>query len=564
MQMAMEDLDIARTKQTMEVLSGFLHNTKRTVEQLCEGHSLSSMQASKQRRTITNSAFGMIPMLDKGYSHDTMAHQVLNKPEQLQRWSFSSQSSNLNERISERRGDHSSEVTGLGFQRFPEAEMERAVGFFLNDMRKTVDTWCSRYRLLVEGKAPIEEMPQSMQLDMQVMNQLGFGPDADHHSVMADLDDRDNEVLLPYAQNRCLVAKPFVKKVTSGMRGVKRKPSNARANRKRPRAANCSSQAKNTSIAQSLDLSQQDMVVGQEPILSEGQLGCKKLDNNEHLKSTAPNNSETGGGKTEEGAIMKFGSLELDEKSAADVESPVQTDELTIRPHHYKVEVVESPDWLPKGWITELKTRSTGGSAGCRDKYYYDPVSKRRCRSQKEVFCFLQTGKLGRYKRKHQPANKMLDLDLEQQINSTSEMLAAEKEEAPGVRSTPQPYNQDSTSGTLEIFPGTVQRGWGGGTFLPYRPGQTADILYDSLTNLSRPGLDQYRYMDPSSSKSSADKSLNASRPWFLANAEFSRGALIDSIDVDTGIDRAVGQGFGRDRRGAPKRAKKSTKRAVS
>ncbi|KAI5055838.1 hypothetical protein GOP47_0029359 [Adiantum capillus-veneris] len=514
--MATEDLDMARRKQTMEVLSGFLHNTKRTVEQLCEGHSLASMQASKQRTTVVTSAFGTHSTLDKGLSHDAMAHHVLSKPEQAQRWSFSSPSCTVNERFPEKRGDHSNEVTALGFRRFPESEMERAVGFFLNDMRKTVDSWCSRYRLLTE-----------------------------------DLDDRDNEVLLPYAQNRQIMAKPLVKKVTAGSRGVKRKPPSARANRKRPRAS--------TKTAQSLDLSHQDMVVVQEPISFEG-----KLDNHEHLKNTALNNHETGGGNTDVGAIVKFGSLELDEKSAVDVESPVQTDELTIRPHHYKVEVVESPDWLPKGWITELKTRSTGGSAGCKDKYYFDPISKRRCRSQKEVFCFLQTGKLGRYKKKHQPANRVLGLDLEQQISNGSDMQVAEKEEVSGMRSTPQHYNQDSTSGPLGIFPGTVQRGWGGGTFLPDRPGQTVDLLYDSLTNLSRPGLDQYRYMDPSSSKSSTDKSLNASRPWFLANAEGSTGALIDRIEVDNGIDRA--QGFGRGRRGgegAPKRARKSTKRAV-
>jgi hypothetical protein len=33
-----------------------------------------------------------------------------------------------------------------------------------------------------------------------------------------------------------------------------------------------------------------------------------------------------------------------------------------------KVEVIESPDWLPYGWITEMKTRGTGSSAGSTDK----------------------------------------------------------------------------------------------------------------------------------------------------------------------------------------------------
>lgn len=36
-----------------------------------------------------------------------------------------------------------------------------------------------------------------------------------------------------------------------------------------------------------------------------------------------------------------------------------------------KVEVIESPDWLPHGWITEMKTRGTGSSAGSTDKVIF-------------------------------------------------------------------------------------------------------------------------------------------------------------------------------------------------
>ncbi|XP_011624096.1 uncharacterized protein LOC18436098 isoform X1 [Amborella trichopoda] len=61
---------------------------------------------------------------------------------------------------------------------------------------------------------------------------------------------------------------------------------------------------------------------------------------------------------------------------------------------------VSSPDWLPAGWITEIKVRANGLTAGTKDKYFYDPVSKRKFRSKKEVFSFLETGKLGRYKPK--------------------------------------------------------------------------------------------------------------------------------------------------------------------
>uniref|UniRef100_A0A0D6QZI1 MBD domain-containing protein n=2 Tax=Araucaria cunninghamii TaxID=56994 RepID=A0A0D6QZI1_ARACU len=63
-------------------------------------------------------------------------------------------------------------------------------------------------------------------------------------------------------------------------------------------------------------------------------------------------------------------------------------------------EIIDSPDWLPPGWRTELKTREAGSSAGLKDKYYYDPVSQRRFRSKVEVLTYLETGKVGRHRPK--------------------------------------------------------------------------------------------------------------------------------------------------------------------
>ena len=40
----------------------------------------------------------------------------------------------------------------------------------------------------------------------------------------------------------------------------------------------------------------------------------------------------------------------------------------SYQPSVRKVEVIESPNWLPHGWITEMKTRGTGSSAGAKDK----------------------------------------------------------------------------------------------------------------------------------------------------------------------------------------------------
>eukprot|EP00249_Psilotum_nudum_P020021 c27524_g1_i1 orf=799-2280(-) len=63
-------------------------------------------------------------------------------------------------------------------------------------------------------------------------------------------------------------------------------------------------------------------------------------------------------------------------------------------------EIIESPDWLPPGWITEVKTRKSGSTAGSKDKYYLEPVSCHRFRSKNEVLRYLQTGQISRYRSK--------------------------------------------------------------------------------------------------------------------------------------------------------------------
>ncbi|KAI5072895.1 hypothetical protein GOP47_0013001 [Adiantum capillus-veneris] len=68
-----------------------------------------------------------------------------------------------------------------------------------------------------------------------------------------------------------------------------------------------------------------------------------------------------------------------------------------------RVRIIDSPDWLPTGWITEVKTRMAGSTAGTTDKYYKDPVTGRRFRSKNEVLSFLQTGRLCRNKPQFRP-----------------------------------------------------------------------------------------------------------------------------------------------------------------
>ncbi|KAH9304425.1 hypothetical protein KI387_008829, partial [Taxus chinensis] len=61
-------------------------------------------------------------------------------------------------------------------------------------------------------------------------------------------------------------------------------------------------------------------------------------------------------------------------------------------------EVIANPQWLPNSWITELKIRKSGSSAGHVDKYYLEPVNGMKFRSRAEVTRFLETG--SRYKPK--------------------------------------------------------------------------------------------------------------------------------------------------------------------
>ncbi|XP_074289950.1 methyl-CpG-binding domain-containing protein 5-like [Silene latifolia] len=59
------------------------------------------------------------------------------------------------------------------------------------------------------------------------------------------------------------------------------------------------------------------------------------------------------------------------------------------------------PDWLPPGWLFKETLRTSGASAGSKDKYFIDPASNRRFRSKKEVFQYLETGTTPKQKRKN-------------------------------------------------------------------------------------------------------------------------------------------------------------------
>lgn len=380
----MESSNFAKGKQTMEALSDFLQSTKRAVEHLCEGYAQASTQTSKQRRPDAPSAFGTLPASEKGF-HRFSADDDAGKADQARSWSFSYTSTSLDERFPQSKVALSGKAAPVAFSTLSEPEMGHAVGFFLKDVKKTVDAWCSRYHLLAVGKVSYDAMPQPLHTNMQVMDQLDFDADQDF-SAMGELDPshvRHNEVSHPCTQNGKAVGMPFAKQVVTGN---KRQLTTSRTNRNRARASAFSLQGMMGTMetAQSIELSQQDMGAAQ-PTPSESQVENRKMNMNhtfamegqegytipncEDVEKASTNDGELGESIIGEGAIVKFGSPgELEKKPTDDVESPVETDELTIRRYQYKVEVVDSPDWLPKGWITELKTRGTGGSAGCKDK----------------------------------------------------------------------------------------------------------------------------------------------------------------------------------------------------
>ncbi|XP_058083112.1 uncharacterized protein LOC131231048 isoform X2 [Magnolia sinica] len=61
-----------------------------------------------------------------------------------------------------------------------------------------------------------------------------------------------------------------------------------------------------------------------------------------------------------------------------------------------EISAEESPEWLPDGWIVEVRTRKGGFSAGAKDKYYIDPTMQCKFRSKDEVLRYLAKGKPGK------------------------------------------------------------------------------------------------------------------------------------------------------------------------
>ncbi|KAH8520367.1 hypothetical protein H0E87_001717 [Populus deltoides] len=79
-------------------------------------------------------------------------------------------------------------------------------------------------------------------------------------------------------------------------------------------------------------------------------------------------------------------------------------------------ETAVDTSWLPPGWVVEDRVRTSGATAGTRDKYYIEPVSGRRFRSKKDVQYYLETGTL----KKRGKATENVDADTNSAENSKS------------------------------------------------------------------------------------------------------------------------------------------------
>ncbi|XP_074341945.1 uncharacterized protein LOC141679342 [Apium graveolens] len=57
-------------------------------------------------------------------------------------------------------------------------------------------------------------------------------------------------------------------------------------------------------------------------------------------------------------------------------------------------DIEETSRWLPAGWTIISKIRANGATAGTIDKYYVEPITKKRFRSKIAVKKYLETGSM--------------------------------------------------------------------------------------------------------------------------------------------------------------------------
>ncbi|KAH7429856.1 hypothetical protein KP509_09G068700 [Ceratopteris richardii] len=226
-----------------------------------------------------------------------------------------------------------------------------------------------------------------------------------------------------------------------------------------------------------------------------------------------------------------------------------------------RVEIIPSPDWLPEGWITELKTRSGGTKAGSKDKYYVDPVSKRRFRSRNEVTTYLGKGKASssdnpeknpvekfsssnaspsvpcesarrmKDKKASIPASS-LPAAKDKVVNSACSTLPVSKRKGTGTPFSSAIYTPLSSS----TVPGTS-----GNLFVaPFRMGGPSEWLaYESIASLPFPMFDPFFYRNLDVNKSSSDKTMYMpARPWFFSGPPTSWSPFVGARNIGNPGDK--------------------------
>lgn len=594
--MAMAGPEFASTENTMEALREFLQNMKRTIERLHAGHTLAARQTLKHENShnVQHSYnFGMLPTPGKGFHQpqESDMPEGVGKAGQMQNCFFQQTSNSSQDRVPGNKPAATGK-TNLNVCS-SEADIGNALSVFLEDMKKTIEVWSSRYYLLIEGKTTgldVEALRQPLDSNVHAIDQLDFGPAAEHDlAVMGVLDLPNADTMHEPVQSRNgKMQRP------QGSNGRKSRKVNFPGHQCRADATSFSLQDFNEVMGSQVNLHDQDShpQALQECAEGDDQADHGQLDReqpgysngNMDIDEATGHNTKTAIVVRTENAGAKSGPRKRKPRKKA-ISTPVNSQELTIRRFQYKVEVVDSPDWLPKGWITELKTRSTGGSAGSKDKYYFNPESNRRCRSQKEVFSLIETGKLGRYKRKTKvqpdkikspgaelsPVHKSNDLNETQSLNKRE--IVGERVSAVPQQMAPENPGGSTPAPIAAISPGAGQVGVVSNIFLPYRPGQPSDwLMYDSLANIPRPALENLRFADPNLGKSNGERA-STPWPWFLNNSESSMRPYIDRFEMSKaavmgGREDMLGNGqfHAREPRfnevGA-KRARKPSKRAA-
>lgn len=474
---------------------------------------------------------------------------------------------------------------GRTAQASPEKKYGDALRTFLHDMKKTIQAWSVRHNMLVQGKAvslkEVADMevettrsaqivsldPHPLNSDVIVIGQLERGSDGLPFPIRKDQDialqlgdeeaskmpqtDPDSLKFKEKSEQTCIVqpkhgeeggnlfcqaeqgkedTTSFTLQEVGEAIGIVLCPPQDVADVKEPFQGKTGFQSPSS--------------VAMPPEVNPAQIKSK-IDHGEmDVEHTSRNDS----GEVDNSVTPKTDRAQLKIPSSDStpgnlltaIATPVNNNlEVTIKPFRRKVDVVDSPDWLPAGWITEVKTRGTGNSAGSRDKYYYDPDSKRRFRSKKEVFCFIETGKLGRYKRrpKMKPVKKLLGKEhgkeLEKEFpfpgknNDSRQVKTVHAGDTSGVSSTLIPSS--SMSGPAAATSATAHMGLFGNMFMPYRPGQPSDwLVYESLAGLPLPVYEHFRLAEYNLNKSLGNRGPTT-LPWFLNNSGGSWRPFVDS-----------------------------------